>query len=150
MDERPVLERAMGRSVGTVLVVDDDADVAGLVEELLGDECYAVSILRDRRLETVRDAVERLCPDCVLLDGDGTGTYGDSWTEAAWMSALPAPVPVIMFSGDTRATDEADENLSERSQTAGFSAVLSKPFDLDELLRVVELAISQSPFRGGA
>ena len=121
-----------------------------LVEALLTDQGYIVTTLRDRNEESVRATVERLRPDCVLLDGDVPGNYGESWGDAAWMTASPAPVPVIMFSADRQATGEARDDESERSQAAHFSSVLPKPFDLDELLRVVALAVSQSPFRRGA
>jgi len=139
----------MDESMARILVVDDDADIAGLVDELLHDEGYEVTIMHARALETVRAAVERVRPDCVLLDGEIAGTYGDSWGDAAWMTALSAPVPVIMFTAERSAADEAADHVSERSRAAGFSSVLSKPFELDELLHVVALAVSQSPFRRG-
>ena len=47
--------------VGWVLV-DDDADMADLVEELRTDEGYVVATLRDRSEESVRATVERLRP----------------------------------------------------------------------------------------
>jgi CheY-like chemotaxis protein len=133
-----------------VLVVDDDADIANLIADLLTGEGYAVALLRDRDQESVQDAVGRLRPDCVLLDGAVPGSYGESWADAAWMAALPAPVPVIMFSADTQVTSEARRNESERSQAAHFASVLPKPFELDELLQVVAMAVAHSPFRSGA
>jgi CheY-like chemotaxis protein len=141
--------RLVSESAARVLVVDDDADIADLVEDLLAEEGYAVTLLRDRDLESVRSAVERLRPDCVLLDGAIPGVFGESWADAAWMAAMSAPVPVIMFSAEHRATREAQGDESQRSHAAHFSSVLPKPFDLDELLRVVALAVSQSPFRLG-
>ena len=63
----------MGEARATVLVVDDDNDIADLVEELLMSEGYAVTTLRSRNLESVQAAVERLRPDCVLLDGYARG-----------------------------------------------------------------------------
>jgi CheY-like chemotaxis protein len=134
-------------SAGRILVVEDDAGIVDLVREILEDEGYELATLRDRRLESVRAAVERLRPDCVLLDGVGRGAFGTSWADAAWMTGLPGPVPVVMFSGDREATDEAHENESERSRAAGFSAVVSKPFDLDELVGIVKRAVGESPFR---
>jgi DNA-binding response OmpR family regulator len=130
-----------------MLIVDDDAGIAALVDEIFTDEGYAVTTMRDRDLESVRAAVVRLRPDCVLLDGGGRGDYGDSWTDAAWMTEQIHAVPVIMFSADRLATDEAASNASVRSQAAGFAAVVQKPFDLDELIRLVALAVTHSPFR---
>jgi CheY-like chemotaxis protein len=66
------------------------------------------------------------------------------------MTSQDAAVPVIMFSANAQETSEAQSNESERSQAAGFSSVLSKPFDVDELVRAVALAVSQSPFRRGS
>jgi CheY-like chemotaxis protein len=140
----------MGEARQTVLVVDDDNDIADLVEEFLASEGYAVTTLRDRNQEGVEAAVERLRPDCVLLDGYARGSENTSWTEAAWIASQVDAVPVILFSADRQATSEAERNESERSHAAGFSSVLPKPFDLDELVRVVALAVSQSPLRRGS
>src|SRR4051794_34514225 len=137
----------MGRSKGAVLVVDDDRDITDVIEELLKEEEYAVAILRDRSVESVQAAVKRLRPDCVLLDGEIPGLFGASWDDAAWMTAQALAVPVVMFSADRAATREAESRQTERSQAAGFSSVLRKPFELDDVLRAVALAVSQSPSR---
>ena len=132
---------------GVVLVVDDDAMIAELVTEVLLAEGYAVTILARPNTEAIHAAVTELQPDCVLLDSDVPGSFGVSWASAAWIAAQRQAVPVIMFSADAHATAEASSHASERSQAAHFSSVLPKPFDLDELLRVVALAVRQSPFR---
>ena len=135
------------RTQNSMLIIDDDAGIASLVNDIFSDEGYTVTMIRDRDPEAVRAAVERLRPDCVLLDGAGIGSYGDSWANAAWMTAQIQAVPVIMFSADRRATEEAESNDSVRSQAAGFAAIVLKPFNLDELIRLVALAVSHSPFR---
>jgi DNA-binding response OmpR family regulator len=139
----------MREPVGRVLVVDDDVHIADIVEQVLTDEGHAVTILADPNAEAIHALVVELQPDCVLLDSDVPGAYGASWAHAAWMAAQRQAVPVIMFSADRRATDEASSDESESSHAAHFSSVLSKPFDIDELLRVVTLAVSRSPFRQG-
>lgn len=110
-----------------VLVIDDDAGIADLIEDLLTSEGYAVAILRNRARENVQTAVERVQPDCVLLDGYVRGSYDQSWTVAAWMSARDAAVPAIMFSADRHVTDEARHNASERSRAARFSSFFRSP-----------------------
>ena len=124
-----------------VLIVEDDADIGNLVSELLTDEGYAVALLPPRRVESVADTIERISPACVLLDGDARGSYSQSWADAASMAAMPAPAPVIMFSADQGATTEARLNLSERSRAARFAAVIAKPFEIDDLLRVIAEAV---------
>ena len=136
-------------AAAVVLVVEDDPEIGNLLEEFLTDEGYSVMVLRSRGVESVQDTVGRLRPDCVLLDGDARGGYGRSWADAAAMTATAPPVPVIMFSAEQGATAEATMNLSDRSRAAGFSSVLPKPFELDDLLRAITAAVNQSPFRSG-
>jgi DNA-binding response OmpR family regulator len=127
-----------------VLVVDDDADIANLVTEALSDDGYTVAVLKDSRIEAIEAMVVRVRPDCILLDGGVGGGYGDSWESAAVLKARIPPVPVIMFTAHVTAVAEATDNTSDRSQEAGFAALLGKPFELTELMRVVELAVGQA------
>ena len=131
----------------TVLVIDDDPVVAGLVQDLLTDESYAVAVLTTLSSDAIRTAVGRLEPDCLLLDSRGPTDYGDSWLDAAWAHARDRAVPVIMFTASLAAIREAEAAASARSRAAGLFAVVGKPFDLDELLATVERAVgSVAPF----
>ena len=134
----------MGEVGRKVLIVDDDSDIAHLVEEVLSEDGYAITILSDARIEAIQEAVAQLEPDCMLLDGGVGSGYGASWESAALMAARLPAVPVIMFTAHAGASAEAMENTSERSHAAGFAAVLPKPFNLTELLRAVEVAIGES------
>jgi CheY-like chemotaxis protein len=134
----------MGDVGRRVLVVDDDADIANLVDEVLSEDGYAVTILKDARIEAIQAAVAQLEPDCILLDGGVGSGYGASWESAAQMAARLPAVPVIMFTAHGGDSAEAIENTSERSQAAGFAAVLPKPFNLAALLRAVEAAVGES------
>jgi DNA-binding response OmpR family regulator len=57
--------------VPAVLIVDDDRDIAELVEAVLTDASYTVSLLHQLEPEMVVAAVGRLEPDCLLLDSSG-------------------------------------------------------------------------------
>jgi DNA-binding response OmpR family regulator len=133
-----------GRPV--VLVVDDYPEIGLLVEEILTDEGYAIAILRRPDRTSVQHAVEELRPGCILLDGDWHGE-GSSWAIAEAITAKRIPVPVIMFSADREATDEAHIRASQRSRLAGFASVLPKPFDIDELVKLVTGACRQAAAR---
>ena len=127
-----------------VLVIDDDRDITELVHAVLTDEGFAVSVLHDQRPEAIRVAINRLEPDCVLLDGESPKGYGESWGHAAWMRGRQRRVPLVMFSGHRNDADEAVERASERSQQADFAGVITKPFDLDALVQVVSDAVGHA------
>src|SRR5262245_605572 len=103
----------------TVLVVDDDRDVAELTEALLTDDGYTVSCLFTAEADLVREAVGRLEPDCVLLDSTGpTRDFGTSWDLAEHLARRERPVPVVMFTAHSAAVREAQAQASLRSQRA--------------------------------
>lgn len=128
----------------SVLCVDDHRDLAELVQAVLVDEGYAVSCLYEQAGDALLRMVGRLEPDCVLLDSSGSQGYGDSWELASVLHRRRRPIPVIMFSGHPLAIREAREGVTERAKDAAFAAILSKPFDLDELLAAVAIATGQS------
>jgi CheY-like chemotaxis protein len=130
-----------------VLCVDDDRDVAELVQAILVDEGYEVTCLYDVAVEALQRVIGQFEPDCVLLDGTSDVGFGAGWESAAWMRERRRPVPVVMFTAHIGDAREATENLSERARAAAFSAVLTKPFSLDELLETVARAVGRSePF----
>lgn len=117
----------------TVLVVEDDAIVRGLVVTLLGEAGYHAVTLADHRL--IPAAVERWRPSVVLLDGelDTAGTRR-SWADALEIRARHPSLPVLLFTGDDETIAEARTGTSERSRAAGFAGVVRKPFVVDEFL----------------
>jgi CheY-like chemotaxis protein len=136
-----------GREKRRVLCVDDDRDVAELVQGILTDEGYEVSCLYDVSGDRFQRAIGQLEPDCILLDGSSRTEFGIGWEEAASARERRRPVPVVMFTSHAAAALEADENLTARAQAAGFSGVLRKPFTLDDLLSAVATATGRSePF----
>lgn len=128
--------------IGTILVVEDDREIGELVEYVLTEEGFFVSLLEGARPEALRAAVDRLEPDCILLDGESPLGYGASWADAAWITTRERAVPVIMFTGHAAAVREAEDNTSVRSRGAGFTGVLPKPFDLDRLVTTVAEAVA--------
>lgn len=127
-----------------VLLVDDDADIADVVVAVLTDEDYLVDVLDDTSHESVMAAIGKLEPDCILLDGSAGPEYGSSWAEAAYLGARERPIPTIMFSAHARDIREAKEEESDRARAAEFSAILAKPFGLDDLLAAVAAACGRS------
>jgi CheY-like chemotaxis protein len=110
----------------TVLLVDDDATIQELVRATLTQAGYAVAVAPDGlaalKLVGPPQSVE---PDLILLDLHMP--VMDGWTFARAYRQLPGwHAPIIVFSA---VLDAADQVARVHAQ-----AVLSKPFDVDELL----------------
>jgi CheY-like chemotaxis protein len=130
-----------------VLCVDDDRDIAEIVQAVLADEGYAISCLYSTENDALRRIVGQLEPDCVLLDSSSSVGYQEAWLEAATLASRGRRVPVIMFTAHTQDVAEARAGTSQRAAAAQFSSVLEKPFELDRLLEAVARATGQSvPF----
>jgi CheY-like chemotaxis protein len=130
-----------------VLCVDDDRDIAEVVEAILVDGGYDVSCLYTLDDDALRRTVGRLEPDCVLLDGLPGPEYG-SWESAAWLEHRARSVPVVMFTAHQPDSREAQEAHTDRAKRADFAAVLLKPFNVDELLDAVATAVGRSQLFG--
>jgi CheY-like chemotaxis protein len=127
-----------------VLLVDNDADITELVSAILSDEGYEVVGQHDTDHEAIAAAVGKLEPDCILLDGAEGPAFGNSWTEAAYLSRRARAVPSVMFTAHAHAVAEARERTTERAVAADFAAIVPKPFTLDELLDAVASATGKS------
>jgi len=132
----------------SVLVIDNDGDVAEVVRAVLQDEGYQVTVLSDRSPDAIAAIVGQLEPDAILLDGESElAGYGRSWEQAASLRERRRPVPVIMFSADGADLSEAREGQSERSRRADFAGIIGKPFDVEDLIVSVARAVGRStPF----
>lgn len=137
----------MEREPLKVLVVDDDHDIGEVVGAILGDEGYEVTVLDQISDDAIRAAIGRLEPDCILLDGAQAVEYAESWATASDVRSRRRPIPTVMFTAHTLDAREAEQGQSQRAVAAAFTAVLPKPFHLDELLATVAGAVAQTkPF----
>jgi CheY-like chemotaxis protein len=128
---------------GSVLVVDHDRDVAGLVADVLEHAGFSVVELLDSRRIALQEQLAQLEPDVILLDAEDNAAYGESWSNAAWLRECDPPNAVIMFTAHASDLAEARLGQSERSQSAGFVDFLSKPFELEDLVDSVVRAVGQ-------
>jgi CheY-like chemotaxis protein len=127
-----------------VLCIDDDRNIGATIQAILGDEGYDVTCLFEITDDSLRRVIGEMEPDCILLDSASPTNYSRSWEAAAWIRHRPRAVPVIMFSAHLADNREAEQNLTERAQGAGFVAVLPKPFSIDQLLTAVSTAVARS------
>lgn len=118
--------------MATILVVDDELGIRGLLSEILSDEGHTVDLAENAA--EARAARERLKPDLVLLDIWMPDVDGISLLKE-WGAAGLLNMPVIMMSG------HGTIDTAVEATKYGASAFLEKPITLQKLLRAVEQAL---------
>jgi DNA-binding response OmpR family regulator len=124
-------------SRGHVLVVDDDADIRGLLRELLERQGYQVTEAANGR-EGLR-ALYASPPDVVLLDVSMPEL--DGWETLERIRDV-SEVPVAML------TARAAELEKVRGLKAGADDYITKPFGRQELLARIEAMLRRGGDRG--
>ena len=123
-----------------VLVIDDDLEVTGVTRDVLEDEGFSVEIVHDLNRAHIDEVLGRFAPHVILLDSAGAFDYGDSWGLAARLRDAPHPPAVVMFTAHASAVREAEQRTTTRSRRAGFTAIVRKPFAVQELVEAVRTA----------
>jgi DNA-binding NtrC family response regulator len=119
-------------NVADLLVVDDDADVADMLADVLRDEGHVVRTARDGRQGLVRLA-ERL-PDAVLLDVEMPLLTGPQMAVKMFLNDCgQEKIPVILQSGV--------RDLDAAAALVHTPYFLSKPFAIDDMLCILARAL---------
>lgn len=117
---------------GHILVVDDEPDIRSLVQDILQDEGYQVSVAENAA--AAREVRRQVRPDAILLDIWMPDTDGISllreWSERGGLNC-----PVIMISGHGNV-----ETAVEATRLGAYDFV-EKPLSLAKLLLTVERAL---------
>ena len=115
-----------------ILVVDDEADIRGLLKEILTEEGYDVEVAADAA--QARTARAARIPDLVLLDIWMPDTDGITLLRE-WSATDGYDCPVVMMSGHGTV-----ETAVEATRLGAFDFV-EKPLSLTKLLRTVERSL---------
>src|SRR5215210_4449440 len=131
----------MGRVSGRprVLVVEDDADIAGVLRRSLDKEGYEVRVAGDGQ-EALQES-DVFEPDAVVLD---LGLPKLDGMEVARRMRADGDVPILMLTARD-ALDSRVEGLD-----SGADDYLVKPFERDELLARLRALLRRRPPRGSA
>jgi len=119
-------------SLPRILVVDDEADIRGLLSEILAEEGYEVEVAADAA--SARRAAAREEPDLVLLDIWMPDMDGISLLRE-WNEKQSLHCPVVMLSGHGTV-----ETAVEATRLGAFDFV-EKPLSIAKLLRTAERAL---------
>jgi two-component system, NtrC family, nitrogen regulation response regulator NtrX len=117
-----------------ILVVDDEADIRELVQEILTEEGYSVGVAGTAA--EARAACASQPPDLVLLDIWMPDTDGITLLRE-WQQTFGASLPVVMMSGHGTV-----ETAIEATRLGALDYV-EKPLSLAKLLRTVRSALEE-------
>jgi DNA-binding response OmpR family regulator len=118
--------------VALILVVEDEANVAELIAETLIKRGHEARVAVSAAHASSIVSTER--PDLILLDinlPDSSGTF-----TLGRLRQLRPDVPIIMLTANT------DDDLARATLRRGAFDYITKPFNLDHLIRVVEFALA--------
>lgn len=116
--------------MATILIVDDDITITGLMEALMMMEGYQPTIVNDST--KAMDIAGSLKPDLITLDLMMPGLTGFELCELLHKDPRFTNTPIMIVSAK-------DDNASkERAMQLGAKAYLTKPFNVDDLLRKVK------------
>ncbi len=119
---------------GRVLVVDDEPMLRDTLGNMLSDEGYVVDLAVDG--EEALDRVHEVRPDAILLDLMMPRMNGRQFLQALRDEPAYADVPVLIMT--------AVHGLEVNLANVGASELVEKPFDVEDLLNKVALAVYRS------
>ncbi len=123
-----------------ILVVDDEPDTIAYVTALLEDNEYAT--LSAHNAERGLALMETEAPDLILVDVMMPGASGLSLIHQLRKNPSYAETPVIMVTGKAEVLQDGGRSYLDRFQVRPPEGVLEKPFDPDNLLRMVKNVLS--------
>ena len=113
-----------------ILIADDDPAIADAMQMILENDGYAVDKMSD--VEAIIK-IDNNLPDLILLDFWMLGMDGWDICKSLKKQKSTKHIPIIMIS--------AHENTKKIASEAGADGYLTKPFDMNDLLKKVKLHI---------
>jgi CheY-like chemotaxis protein len=118
------------RFVKHVLIAEDDSDLAEVLAEAIGERtCMATHVVANGAL--VPDAIAASRPDLLILDVSLPGLSGLDVFDLVRNDPHYRGVPELFLTG-------SPEKAESAFSLTGEHRVMAKPFDLDELIFVLE------------
>jgi CheY-like chemotaxis protein len=117
------------RSPRHIMLIEDDLSIQGAVSMLLEREGFTVTCASNGK-EALRALDAGYAPALILLDMVMPVMDGREFRIAQQLDPRLAGIPVVVLS----ATSSGDQ----RPELPPPSAVMAKPFDIDQLLAVIE------------
>lgn len=115
-----------------ILVVDDDPAILEVIKIILEDNNYQVETSENGSV--IQNFNSHRHPDLILLDVLLSGEDGRDIAKSLKQNKSTQKIPIVMIS--------AHPTAYEGALKAGADDFISKPFDIDHLLKVVDKNIN--------
>ncbi len=118
-----------------ILAIEDDKAISGLYQEILSEAGYQVQVMAFKPSDV--QSIKQLQPNLVISDW-GAGRDEFNWKFINNMRRTPstAAIPIVVCTAISLKANQLGERLNEQK-----IKLLEKPFDIDELIRLVAEAI---------
>lgn len=121
---------------GTILIIDDEVDIATILERRLSGEGFRVLVINDT-VEVI-PKVKVFVPDLILLDISLPGMDGIEVKKRLNADRETADIPVIFL------TAKADIESKVKGFQLNAEDYVTKPYDFQELLVRIEAAMNRA------
>lgn len=126
----------MAKNARSIVVVDDDPEIVGMLSTRLKTRGYEVSSASDGN--AALELCRRLLPDLVLLDVMMPGKSGWEVARALKTDPLTSKIKIVIITAIGEQVNDAT------SPIYGADAHVDKPFEFDKLERLVERLLGSS------
>ena len=115
-----------------IIIFDDDEDILSICSFILEEQGWVVSAFAD--CNNIIEKVSDIMPDVILMDNWIPDDGGIIATQKLKQNETLKSIPIIYFS--------ANSDIELLANHAGAESYLAKPFDLEELERVINKVLA--------
>ena len=118
-------------STRKIIIFDDDEDILSICNYVLHEQGWEVHTFTD--CNNIVEKVSGIMPNVILMDNWIPDVGGITATKTLKSTEKLKDIPVIYFS--------ANSDIQLLANQAGAETYLAKPFDLDELERIINTVV---------
>jgi len=122
----------MNKQNKKIIIFDDDEDILSICSYILEEQGWEVHTYTD--CNNIVEKVSGILPDVILMDNWIPDAGGIIATQTLKKNDELKNIPVVYFS--------ANSDIQLLADHAGAETYLAKPFDLEELERVINTVIA--------
>ena len=122
---------SMTKESRKIIIFDDDEDILSICSYILEEQGWEVHTFTN--CNSIEERVLQFSPDVILMDNWIPDEGGIMATQTLKRNELLKGIPVVYFS--------ANSDIQLLADHAGAESYLAKPFDLEDLERVINKVI---------